>query len=735
MANTFVNSLASFAGVNSGKQATTTPPASSVVSPTPGGSDIYGGNTLVGSTNPNTPTSTQSVVSATDAIDNTNKIKANADQVSADMVNQSAVKSGTASFNPNVSVVDYLNSTGQASDFASRSALAESKGITNYTGSPEQNTQLLATLKNTPAKTETTGKTPEQLAKEVAGAVGGTEVTPAEDPKWQDTKYSGVNYNGITPTEGNKVQYDQYGNVQEVPMTDVEKYISQLNANTNKIDLAYTDYTNKMDKFTSGTFPLTSDQQAQVDAIKSEIQGLKDEQILANKNYEMAIRKAGIAGGRNIYAPDIQAGNIKGAIDEGLKKIADLDAKGAAAIAQLKSAFNSENYKMVNDAWTSFNSYMSEKSKTLTDTYTAIRDAMKDERDFSYQKGKDLLNFQLESNKFTWQQKQDLITNAINEKKLSIDEAKVAQDNLSTSFLAALSAIPAAQLNADGSNNELTQKVWLQQFDPQLQTLIKGIADYTINPNDAPSRVSKLMGGKLDKQTLVSLAQRYDPTYSDLEWQSRQKFLNSWRAGGVASVVYAANTSIKHINELNTVLTEIANSNDKGILSKQYNNLSQFLQANKGNSKVGEFKQIVVSLQGELAKIYKNGINSSASPDEAEQWAQGQLMNLSWGKEGLQGILGATLNLMGARIQNAREFYQMNMGKSPDSIILPSTKSALDTLKSNGVTFNAEIYDPEKADPLQSYYSDNPDIQPKIEQMINDNPGLNSESIYQILFQ
>ena len=48
------------------------------------------------------------------------------------------------------SIVDYLKSTGQASDFASRSALAAQKGIQNYAGTAEQNTRLLGILR-TPA--------------------------------------------------------------------------------------------------------------------------------------------------------------------------------------------------------------------------------------------------------------------------------------------------------------------------------------------------------------------------------------------------------------------------------------------------------------------------------------------------------------------------------------------------------------------------------------------------------
>lgn len=49
--------------------------------------------------------------------------------------------------NTNVSVVDYLNSTGKASDYNTRAKLATEYGITGYKGTADQNLQLLGKLK------------------------------------------------------------------------------------------------------------------------------------------------------------------------------------------------------------------------------------------------------------------------------------------------------------------------------------------------------------------------------------------------------------------------------------------------------------------------------------------------------------------------------------------------------------------------------------------------------------
>jgi hypothetical protein len=74
------------------------------------------------------------------------------------------------------SIVDYLKSVGQASDFSSRTQLAKQHGITNYTGTAAQNTQLLNLLRSrTPSAGTTAGvteRTEEPTAKEATDRPG-----------------------------------------------------------------------------------------------------------------------------------------------------------------------------------------------------------------------------------------------------------------------------------------------------------------------------------------------------------------------------------------------------------------------------------------------------------------------------------------------------------------------------------------------------------------------------------
>lgn len=72
------------------------------------------------------------------------------------------------------SIVDYLKSQGQDSSFSARKELAKSYGITNYTGSGTQNTQLLNTLRS--GSTPSTNTNAVAKNEDVKGEVLGEEV-------------------------------------------------------------------------------------------------------------------------------------------------------------------------------------------------------------------------------------------------------------------------------------------------------------------------------------------------------------------------------------------------------------------------------------------------------------------------------------------------------------------------------------------------------------------------------
>lgn len=106
------------------------------------------------------------------------------------------------------SIVDYLSSVGQASDYTSRAKLAQQYGITNYTGTSGQNTQLLNLLRG-----QTTTPTPLAQSTQpslVTAKSPTTTTTPASLPvlnpqsplagaqsKWQGIQLGGISNEGL----------------------------------------------------------------------------------------------------------------------------------------------------------------------------------------------------------------------------------------------------------------------------------------------------------------------------------------------------------------------------------------------------------------------------------------------------------------------------------------------------------------------------------------------------------
>lgn len=167
------------------------------------------------------------------------------------------------------SIVDYLSSTGKPSDFASRATLAKNAGIANYTGSAEQNTQLLNTLRGgapavaTPATTTTspagaptvttqTGTTPtaDELARqkalkkqaELAGSAGLSldDWTKTQMPTAEESANIAKEL-GITTLEGEvfkkptKTSQEIYDTAYSTSgLADIKAQIMKINEEVNK---------------------------------------------------------------------------------------------------------------------------------------------------------------------------------------------------------------------------------------------------------------------------------------------------------------------------------------------------------------------------------------------------------------------------------------------------------------------------------------------------------------------
>lgn len=91
-------------------------------------------------------------------------------------------------YDPN-SIVDYLKSTGQDSSYSARKELAKSLGITNYSGSGAQNTQMLNALKNSAASSTASSKPSSSGSSSGSSGSGSPRPkgAPADAPSYTET--------------------------------------------------------------------------------------------------------------------------------------------------------------------------------------------------------------------------------------------------------------------------------------------------------------------------------------------------------------------------------------------------------------------------------------------------------------------------------------------------------------------------------------------------------------------
>lgn len=104
-----------------------------------------------------------------------------------------------------------------------------------------------------------------------------------------------------------------------------------------------------------------------IDSISTEYQGLIEEQRVANQRFESGVTTAGLVSGRSRYAPEVQGGMLKAAVDQGIQKIEEIQNKRDKLILEAEEARDERRYKV------------------LTAKMEAVRQTYRDEREFARQ--------------------------------------------------------------------------------------------------------------------------------------------------------------------------------------------------------------------------------------------------------------------------------------------------------------------------------------------------------------
>lgn len=236
------------------------------------------------------------------------------------------------------SVVDYLASTGQASDYASRAKLAAEKGITGYTGTASQNTQLLNTLKlNT------------------GGSIPSTAITNAQTP--QDVLDKRAQLEGLQTQLKSKQQEladllaaseedpMDMGDENVNPLTNPDKYLSQYfttDASRNMTP-AQLEQKRLLDESAKATEDFYKNRDENVEEAYDEFGVTTKQKALSNIQKEMADREVKLRNDVQVLetAPEYRGVSREFANDQ-REQIKSKGAFDLANLAIVESAYNGD---------------------------------------------------------------------------------------------------------------------------------------------------------------------------------------------------------------------------------------------------------------------------------------------------------------------------------------------------------------------------------------------------------
>lgn len=235
-------------------------------------------------------------------------------------------------------------------------------------------------------------------------------------------------------------------------------------------------------------------------------------------------------------------------------------------------------------------------------------------------------------------------------------------DMMRARFGGGMSGLPGGSVGPDGM--PLTGDALLGQMTPEAAGVIKGIANYDLDP----TKVAGTQNGA--RQRLLSAVMQYDPTYDMSQYGARAAMRKSVTSGNYSQSINAANLVIQHLDALQQAADSLNNTNMPLVNSAK----NQYL-AQTGDPRIKAFQTAADAASAELAKVFK-GVGAT-SEQEINSWRSTLSPNAS-PDQIKAAIQMATSNLLASRLDTIRTQYQSVMGKPGDfTMLTPHSRAVL----------------------------------------------------------
>jgi hypothetical protein len=250
--------------------------------------------------------------------------------------------------------------------------------------------------------------------------------------------------------------------------------------------------------------------------------------------------------------------------------------------------------------------------------------------------------------------------------------------------------LPVVGFDLDNGPNQHDQATYLAALPGgetgKLGALIKGLSDYSINPNTFPNRLFKGQTG-ITSQQIIPLVKQYDPSYNENNFTAAQAMQKSITSGTYSQVVNSANTLIAHLKLLSDSAHKLPGGSGVSRSIPLINKGANSVVSAFGSPAVTNFKTAVNAVGSEAAKIYKG--TGVASEEEIKSWQKSVGPDSS--DEQIQGAVRTIVQLMAGRLSSLSDSYRATMGKPYSRALLTPTSAKI--LTDLGV-------DPTEVDPL-----------------------------------
>jgi hypothetical protein len=236
-------------------------------------------------------------------------------------------------------------------------------------------------------------------------------------------------------------------------------------------------------------------------------------------------------------------------------------------------------------------------------------------------------------------------------------------------------ATPVVTMNmmnpfAGTSTPTATGDAALAKFNPQQQAIIKGVANYTINPDQLP-----LYRSPQAKFQLLAAVKAYQPAYDETQYGTKSALRKSFTSGPDSQNIQALNTVAHHLNMLDQATDALGNGNMQ--ILNQIGNAYNVKVA--GQSPVVAYNAIKNAVSGELGNVFKK--SGATDPEIA---SIGSTIQDSLSKRISKDVIGTDVGLVQGRLKALQFKYENGMQQPADfRIVSPEADQIFNRLGGN----------------------------------------------------